>query len=380
MGISSADGTGHWLVGRSLSNMLHDNGTAGVPEDDYYPVSFVDPGTASVYHSRIRHRPPAVWWDGAWVEFDIMVSVSPTDLPPNDFTAQVFIAQNDGHRDLVDGEPIATHDFTFTLIGDPHEAAPRTPELAGDAQGRMFLARINLEAMEPGTITLGFINPIAGPIVKLVRIQAGSGEPILISDVAFGTRAATIVVEEAGPPSLDVTLALQGGAGRPDTGGWVGGVDQFGNQLNPVPITISLFAPGVDVTNPANADFEYTCDPMDKVFGESFGTCSTGDFPVGTWDITAVGPHTLTNVKRNVAIIDGPNTVDMGTLREGDVNESGGVFLNDVTGGMVDAIFTGCGDAGYNPNADLNNDCGVFINDVGLLVGNFFKLSPIEVP
>ena len=109
-----------------------------------------------------------------------------------------------------------------------------------------------------------------------------------------------------------------------------------------------------------------------------FGTCNLAGVPAGTWDITTTGPHTLSNVRRNVVIGDGGNFVDMGTLLEGDVNGSGGIFINDI-GLMIGAFFSECGDANYNPNADLNNTCGVFINDVTITVGNFFQESPIEL-
>ena len=98
----------------------------------------------------------------------------------------------------------------------------------------------------------------------------------------------------------------------------------------------------------------------------------------GTWDVTAVGPHTLSNVRRAVTIAPGENAVDMGTLREGDVNGDGRVFLTDV-GLFVGSYTFGCGDAGYNPNADLNNNCEVFLTDVGIFVGNYTRESPIEL-
>lgn len=80
--VLSGDGSSHWMVGRSFSDVLE---TGDTPDtgDDYWPVSFVDPGTASIYHSRMRRVDRTILYDGEWYEFDLMVSVSPTTEPTN---------------------------------------------------------------------------------------------------------------------------------------------------------------------------------------------------------------------------------------------------------------------------------------------------------
>ena len=205
VGISSGD-WGHWLVGRSLSTERHDAGTPGDPQDDYYPVSFVDPGTGGVYHSRIHWNQRMIWYDGEWVNFDIMVSVSPADTSPNDPSAQLFVAQNHGSLEGVVGQPRGVRHFTFTLIGDPNDQAPRTPELTGDPQGRLWLARMHLIGRNPGTVELSFHNLLgSGPTVKLVRID-GNSVPVLFPDVRHGDPAAVISqapgAQQAGPRRL----------------------------------------------------------------------------------------------------------------------------------------------------------------------------------
>ena len=189
VGITYASGDGHWLVGRSFSTVLNNNGTPGDPLDDYFLVSFVDPGTASVYHTKMRVVDWAIWYMGEWVKFDIMVSVSPTPpgFGPNPGSAQYFIAQN---------RVGSSGDFTFTLLGDVDPASPhhRTTELTGDANGRIFLARITLRAISPGVATINFGSPDGtASAVNLVMID-GSGDPVLYPPPSLGTPAATIIV------------------------------------------------------------------------------------------------------------------------------------------------------------------------------------------
>ena len=378
-------GAGHWLVGRSFSNVRNENGTPDDFGDDYHLVSFVDPGTESVYHTKMRRGfSPGIWYKGAWVEFDIMVSVSPTDIPTNETTAQYFVAQNEifGRR----GSGVLTGDFTFTLLGDPNTGGARTSELTGDPSGRLYLARLTVRSRNPGTATINFFNPYgSGETIRLVTIDA-QGNPGLIPNVAFNSPAATITVLGAAA-TLEAKVILQGGQ-RPNPGGWQGDP-----PYNPVPITLRFFRPGADVNNPLAAEFSRVCGPLTKVVGEPFGTCVVDNVPEDTWHITATGPHTLTNLKLDVEITEGLNQVDMNAvckddidpskrvfgLCEGDVNESGGIFINDI-GLLVSSFFKGCDDPGYNPNADLDNNCFVAIADIGLLVGNFFKTSPLPVP
>ena len=167
------------------------------------------------------------------------------------------------------------------------------------------------------------------------------------------------------------------GPERPNPGG-INGTSPY----NPVPITVRFFKTGDDVTIPGNAAATYVCDSLTAV-GEvgtgSFGTCILSNVIQGRWDITVVAPHTLTNVKRNYEIKAGTNTVDLGTLLEGDADENGGINVLDVTP-IVNSVFKSCGEAGYNSKADFDNNCNINILDIGLFVGNVFKVSPIEVP
>ena len=205
VGLTSGDGSGHWLVGRSFSDVVNDNGTPDTG-DDYWPVSFVDPGTAGVYHTKVRVRERAVWFKGEWLRPDIMVSVSPTDTPPNPDTAEYFVAQNRFNAGRQTG--IVTGDLVFTLLGDPTTGDPRTLPLTGDANGRVFLARLTFEAVNPGRAEIRFVNPLndGGPTIKLVQINT-NGDSVLIPDVQFSDPAAVIFVSAN---LLELKVRMQG--------------------------------------------------------------------------------------------------------------------------------------------------------------------------
>lgn len=116
-------------------------------------------------------------------------------------------------------------------------------------------------------------------------------------------------------------------------------------------------------------------------------TNATGNFtgiPPGTYDITVKSGHTLLNVKRSVVISGGWIFVNMGTLLEGNANESTSananiINLSDFT--TVSAAYgKSVGQPGYNDRA--NFDCNTIVNlsDFTLLSGNYLKSSPITIP
>ncbi len=256
------------------------------------------------------------------------------------FVAQNMFSSNDGW-------------LTFTLLADAPPLVPGT---------NVFIADIPVNALfEQGVAWVHLTEAIIVPLEAV-------GNDDLLPSVGIRNPVAQIEVGEVSGASLEVDVALQG-ALRPDPDGWTGE-----GGLNPVPITVEFWNP----TTGAFMDV-YTCGAMDKVAGEDFGTCHFDNVMVGTFDITATGPATLTNIKKGVEIVPGDNAVDLGLLLGGDVDENGSVNALDV-GRMVGAIFRSCGEAGYDANADLDNNCNVNALDIGLFVGNVFKSSPIEVP
>jgi hypothetical protein len=104
-------------------------------------------------------------------------------------------------------------------------------------------------------------------------------------------------------------------------------------------------------------------------------TDQNGQFQVGpveplTYDIRVKGTHTLQNLVESVSLVPGDNTVDVGTLLEGDAND-------DNCTAMVDfSIFVGTfgkceDDSGFDSRANFNQDNCVDIRDFSLLATNF---------
>ena len=195
VGISYENGSGgHWLVGRSFNNVINDAGTI-TTADDYWEVSFVDPYTASVYHTTMRGS--YIQYNGQRVRVDILIAVSPTDIPTNDDTAQYVVAENEVWTQS--WLPTFNGDFTFALLGDPdpvHSADHRTLPLQADANGHVYLARITLEALREGQVELRFGSRTQGiPPVQLLYIDENSNLAVY-QDIDFGDPAARIIVGE----------------------------------------------------------------------------------------------------------------------------------------------------------------------------------------
>ncbi len=142
-------------------------------------------------------------------------------------------------------------------------------------------------------------------------------------------------------------------------------------------MAIKFFTPGADVLNDTPT-YELNLTTTRSATENTAVYEATGIEP-GTYDITAVGEHTLINVKRGV-VISAPNTsVHMGTLLEGDANGDGIVDFDDF------AILSVCwlvskGQAKYDTRTDF--DCNGFIDiaDFSLLAAHWLRNSPVEIP
>ncbi|MDP2916310.1 MAG: hypothetical protein Q8O16_00100, partial [Dehalococcoidia bacterium] len=171
--------------------------------------------------------------------------------------------------------------------------------------------------------------------------------------------------------AVDISVVLQGG-GRPTTpaspsSGWV------------VPLVVKFFTPGANVT----ADTPlYTFNPTTAQAGTSpnySAVAQCTNVMTGTYDITAVSPHTFLNVKRNVAISPSSTSVSLGTLLEGNANDNNVINITDF--GILAVSYSKLqGDTGFDPRADFDRNGRVNITDFGLLAINYLKLSPIVVP
>jgi peptide/nickel transport system substrate-binding protein len=164
---------------------------------------------------------------------------------------------------------------------------------------------------------------------------------------------------------VDIRTVLQGGS-RPETG-WT------------VPLTVKFFTPGttapVDVLNAVPV---YTFNLITARSGNATYAQAAGVMP-GTYDITAVTPHTLINVKRSVVISEPVCEVDLGVLLEGNTNDDIRINIQDF-GILAVSYGKTTGQTSFDARADFDRNGIINIADFGLLVGNYARQSPLEAP
>jgi hypothetical protein len=108
-----------------------------------------------------------------------------------------------------------------------------------------------------------------------------------------------------------------------------------------------------------------------------------GDFTVpglapGTCDVVVKNAHTLSNLRRNYTLQTGDNVINMGELKEGDVNNDDTVNSSDFLL-LRGSYFKSAGQPGFVNGADFNEDDTVNSTDFLLMRGNYFQSGPIEL-
>ncbi len=160
--------------------------------------------------------------------------------------------------------------------------------------------------------------------------------------------------------SINISVALQGGS-RTDEG-WV------------VPLTVKFF----DNSTRVSGALLYTFIENTTKSGSTAIATVSGITP-GTYDISAVTPHCLTNVKRGVVTYAPTTSVNLGTLLEGNADSNDAVNITDF--GILAASYgKSTGDPGYDARADFDRSGIVNITDFGLLAANYGKSAPIVIP
>ncbi len=125
-----------------------------------------------------------------------------------------------------------------------------------------------------------------------------------------------------------------------------------------VPLTVSLTTPGSGT--PA-----YTFNPTT----DQNGLFTISGVTPGTYDVRVKHAHTLQN-KITATLLSGPNTANLGVLREGDADNDNFVTLVDFS--ILASSFGVCqGAAAYDARADFDNDTCVTLVDFSLLATNF---------
>jgi len=179
------------------------------------------------------------------------------------------------------------------------------------------------------------------------------------TDVLFGIDSILGGIEESvvtigTPGSISGTIALQGRPAPPHTR-WE------------IPLTVELRDP--------------TTDALLQVFSprtDNMGRFSIAGLTPGTYDLRVKGMHTLANRWSGLSLTSGVNTVNMGTLREGDVDNDNDVDGTDAS--LLNLAFGSVpGGANWDPRADLNEDGVVNGVDMALLAATFGQSGDVEV-
>jgi hypothetical protein len=150
--------------------------------------------------------------------------------------------------------------------------------------------------------------------------------------------------------------------------------------VTPMPTACTLEGSVTLQGRPAPPDTSWSV-PLTVTVGSTSYTVATdeegkfilSDLTPGTYDILVKNSHTLRNLKSGVALVVGTNTVDFGTLVEGDANDDNVVNIKDFS-----ILLTGFYPA-YDAHADFNEDGYINISDFSLLVTNFGLYGDITV-
>ncbi|MFC2018850.1 S8 family serine peptidase [Chloroflexota bacterium] len=199
-----------------------------------------------------------------------------------------------------------------------------------------------------------------GVFTSTVQVEA-------TQDTATKQDTATVIVGA----KMTVTATLQGDT-RPLSG-------------MEVPLTLRLYDQAVNSGNllslapveifaTADSNIEIT----DKNDTTKVITLTVGGLPTITYNVTLYSPHNLVNLKDGVSIAHG-NTLDMGTLKEGDAKDSSESSLAiDITdfvrfAAAYEAVPS---DGNWNELCDFNRNNQVDISDFSLLYANYGESSP----
>ena len=141
-----------------------------------------------------------------------------------------------------------------------------------------------------------------------------------------------------------------------------------------VPLTVKFF----DNSTGVPGTILYTFTENTTKSGSTAIVQTSGILP-GTYDISAVTSHCLTNVKNGVVITAPLTAIDLGTLLEGNADDNDIINITDF-GVLAASYGKSSGDSGYDARADFDRNGIINIADFGLLAANYGKSAPVEVP
>lgn len=233
-----------------------------------------------------------------------------------------------------------------------------------------------------GDVWFSFVAPSSSEIT----IETSNGgdltdTQIQVLDACDGN---VIACDEDGGVSLFSLITMPCGSYVPGNTYYIQ-VDGYGGDSGGFGISVSTVScPGADIT--ANISSYIGCESEVTVsfyqpgtttlvsqytttVGAS-GTFNMTDVETGTFDIFVKVDRHLQKGMYNVTIADGANTLTVGTIINGDVNNDNGINFLDAS--LISQAFNSEeGDPAYNENADLNCSGGVNFTDISILSPNF---------
>ena len=124
-----------------------------------------------------------------------------------------------------------------------------------------------------------------------------------------------------------------------------------------------------------------TTDALLQVFSprtDNRGRFAIAGIAPGTYDLRVKGMHTLANRWSGLSLTSGVHTLNLGTLREGDVDNDNDVDATDAS--LLNLAFGSTpSSTNWDPRADLNEDGVVNGVDMALLAATFGQRGDIEV-
>ena len=318
------------------------------------------------------------------------------------------------------GEIVTLVDYALAISPQPASVALRlSPAISHVHAGETFLAEIEVQAgnqpvdrvrahLDFDPSVLRVVDDEGNPATKVIsgrtltEVRANSVDNaigridyVAEGGAAHGRFAAAVVRFQAitatlasrltfgveAPRASDLSLAgrsvldhLRGGLVMAGPGAWAVGQAQMQRQATPpsptwqVPLLLTLSRPGE--RGPA-----YVYSSMSS---------QTGSFPMpgaadpGTYRTRLKGLHTLRNLNLSTLLHAGANTLNMGTLLEGDVLGDNRVDGRDVSR-LAASFGKSRGEAGFDPRADLNQDGQVNAQDLELLRPNLGRRGDVLV-
>ncbi|GAB4556577.1 MAG: hypothetical protein Kow0047_00170 [Anaerolineae bacterium] len=180
-----------------------------------------------------------------------------------------------------------------------------------------------------------------------------SGESSLVAD----TQGSIITVTETTGFDLIGLVTLQG-RGDPPSAAWDG-----------YSLTVKLYPSSGGTT---------VVPIVETTSIDASGTFTVTGLDPDIYDVYVKGSHSLTNYRTGIDLTAGPQTVDFGTLLEGDANDDDYVLGADFS--ILATSYGRCvGDPGFDPRADFNGSDCVDGADFALLASNYGQHGPVLI-